>query len=163
MNVIEDEEFGVTLAAAVGVMEKAPPGDSGGAFVVGLTCPSHPAVMAAGVEAAADAGTGSVSNTRSDIREVDVTVQQAPAYGMRQLRTPAVSAQVRRQRRAQADAIVRGLARSQVGRPAREIRQVLAAALRQVGVRPAAATLDGLAAAVSAGRPAALPDDSQRR
>ena len=89
-----------------------------------------------------------------------MTVQQAPAYGMRQLRTPAVSAQVRRQRRAQADAIVRGLARSQVGRPAREIRQVLAAALREVGVRPAAATLDSLAA--SAGRPAALPDDSRR-
>jgi hypothetical protein len=38
LNVIEDEELGVTLAAAVGVMEKAPPGDSGGAFVVGLTC-----------------------------------------------------------------------------------------------------------------------------
>jgi hypothetical protein len=37
LNVIEDEELGVTLAAAVGVMEKAPPGDSGGAFVVGLT------------------------------------------------------------------------------------------------------------------------------
>ena len=92
-----------------------------------------------------------------------MTVQQAPAYGMRQLRTPAVNAQLRRQRRAQADAIVRGMAGSQVGRPAREIRQVLAAALRQVGVRPAAATLDGLAAAVSAGRPAALPDDSQRR
>jgi hypothetical protein len=118
---------------------------------------------AAGVEAADDAGTGSVSNTRSDIREVDVTVQQAPAYGMRQLRTPAMSAQLRRQRRAQADAIVRGVARSQAGRPAREIRQVLAAALRQVGVRPAAATLDGLAAAVSAGRPAALPGGSQRR
>ena len=92
-----------------------------------------------------------------------MTVQQAPAYGMRQLRTPAMSAQLRRQRRAQADAIVRGVARGQVGRPAREIRQVLAAALREVGVRPAAATLDGLAAAASAGRPAALPDDSQRR
>jgi hypothetical protein len=38
LNVIEDEELGVTLAAAVGVMEKAPPGDSGGAFVVGLAC-----------------------------------------------------------------------------------------------------------------------------
>jgi hypothetical protein len=38
LNVIEDEELGVTLATAVGVMEKAPPGDSGGAFVVGLTC-----------------------------------------------------------------------------------------------------------------------------
>jgi hypothetical protein len=38
LNVIEDEELGVTLATAVGVREKAPPGDSGGAFVVGLTC-----------------------------------------------------------------------------------------------------------------------------
>jgi len=38
LNVIEDEELGVTLAAAVGVMEKAPPWDSGGAYVVGLTC-----------------------------------------------------------------------------------------------------------------------------
>jgi len=92
-----------------------------------------------------------------------VTVQQAPAYGMRQLRTPAVNAQLRRQRRAQADAIVRGVARSQAGRPAREIRQILTAALRQVGVRPAASTLDTLAAAVSAGRPAALPDDCQHR
>jgi len=38
LNVIEDEGLGVTLAAAVGVMEKAPPWDSGGAYVVGLTC-----------------------------------------------------------------------------------------------------------------------------
>ena len=29
LNVIEDEELGVTLAAAVGVMEKAPPGGAG--------------------------------------------------------------------------------------------------------------------------------------
>lgn len=86
-----------------------------------------------------------------------MTVQQAPGYSPRQLRTPAVSAQLRRYRRAQAEAILRGVARSQAGRPTRQIRQVLATALREVRVRPAAATLDELAAAISAGRPAVLP------
>ena len=91
-----------------------------------------------------------------------MTVQQAPVYGPGQLRTPEVSAQLRRQRRAQADAMVRGVARSQAGRPTRQIRQVLATALRAVRVRPGAAALDELAAAISAGRPAALPEGNQR-
>ena len=91
-----------------------------------------------------------------------MTVQQAPGYGPRQLRTPAVDAQLRRQRRAQAEAIVRGVARSQAGRPTRQIRQLLATALSEVRVRPAAATLDELAAAISAGRPAVLPEGNRR-
>jgi hypothetical protein len=38
LNVIENEELGVTPAAAVGVMEKAPPWDSGGALASGEAC-----------------------------------------------------------------------------------------------------------------------------
>jgi len=38
LNVIEDEELGVTLAAAVRWWRRPRPGGSGGAFVVGLAC-----------------------------------------------------------------------------------------------------------------------------
>ncbi len=91
-----------------------------------------------------------------------MSVQPAPPYGLRSLGSPQLAALLRRQRRAQADAIVRRVARSQAARSVGEVRRLLTTALRGVGVRPTAASLDRLAASTSAGRTAALREDWRR-
>jgi hypothetical protein len=70
---------------------------------------------------------------------------------------PDLAALRRRQRRAQAEAIVRGIARSQRGQPASRVQGLLAQALRSVRVRLSDRTLAELAAAISAGQPVTLP------
>lgn len=61
------------------------------------------------------------------------------------------------QRRAQAEAMLRGIARTQQGQPARRVRVLLGQALRAVRVRLPEHTLTELAVAISAGQPVALP------
>jgi hypothetical protein len=68
-----------------------------------------------------------------------------------------VAEQRRQHRRTQAEAMLRGIARSQRGQPAARVRVLLAQALRGVQVRLPAHTLTELADAISAGRPVALP------
>jgi hypothetical protein len=70
---------------------------------------------------------------------------------------PDVAAQRRRQRQAQAEAMLRGIARTQQGQPAPRVRVLLCQALRAVRVRLPDQTLTELATAISAGRPVTLP------
>jgi len=77
----------------------------------------------------------------------------------RQSGTPRVSMsrQVKQQRREYAQAVLRALARSQRGRPTRQIQRVLRDALSPLGVRLSPAALQELAAGIAAGRPVELP------
>jgi hypothetical protein len=75
----------------------------------------------------------------------------------RDQRGAPVAEQLRRRRRAQAEAMLRGIARSQAGQPAGNVRLLLSQAFRGGHVRPSPAKLDELAAAIAAGRPVALP------
>jgi hypothetical protein len=65
--------------------------------------------------------------------------------------------QVQQQRRGYAQAVLRALARSQRGRPTRQIQRVLRDALSPLGVRLPPAALQDLAAGIAAGRPVELP------
>ena len=72
-------------------------------------------------------------------------------------RRPDLAGVQRRHRRAQADALLRGIARSQRGQPVGRVRPLLAQAMRGVQVRLPDRALAELAAAISAGQPVTLP------
>jgi len=72
-------------------------------------------------------------------------------------RRPDLAGVQRRHRRAQAEALLRGIARSQRGQPVGRVRPLLAQAMRGVQVRLPDRALAELAAAISAGQPVTLP------
>lgn len=72
-------------------------------------------------------------------------------------RRAAIAELQRGYRRAQAEALLRGIARSQHGQPVTRVRPLLAQAMRGVQMRLPERTLTELAAAISAGQPVKLP------
>jgi hypothetical protein len=68
-----------------------------------------------------------------------------------------MSRQVKQQRRGYAQAVLRALARSQRGRPTRQVQRALRDALSPLGVRLSPAVLQDLAAGIAAGLPVELP------
>ena len=83
-----------------------------------------------------------------------------PADAVSRQRTPSarrsVASQIKHQRSLYARAVLRGLARTQQGRPTVQVHRVLREALTPLGVRLPAATLRQLAADITAGRPVDL-------
>ena len=69
----------------------------------------------------------------------------------------SMSRQVKQQRRGYAQAVLRAIARSQRGRPTRQIQRVMRDALSPLGVRLPPAVPQELAAGIAAGRPVELP------
>ena len=72
-------------------------------------------------------------------------------------RRTSMSRQVKQQRRGYAQAVLRALARSQLGRPTAQVQRMLRDSLSPLGVRLSPGTLHELAADIAAGRPVELP------
>jgi hypothetical protein len=72
-------------------------------------------------------------------------------------RVGSVAAQVKDQRRGYARAVVRSLARAQLGQPVAQVERVLRGALTPLGVRLSPAALRELAAGIAGGTPVELP------
>lgn len=86
-----------------------------------------------------------------------VRARAATAAPIRPVRRPAVAQQVANQRRAYAATVLRGLARTQQGRPVTKVQKLVKDALTPLGIRLAPAGWAQLAGDLVAGRPATLP------
>jgi hypothetical protein len=75
----------------------------------------------------------------------------------RRTRRTSMSRQVQQQRRGYAQAVLRALARSHLGRPTAQVQRLLRDSLSPLGVRLSPAALHELAADIAAGRPVELP------
>jgi hypothetical protein len=88
---------------------------------------------------------------------VSAAITRPVAGTSRTARPRSVAAQVKAQRRGYAQAVLASLARSLKGQPTAVVQRALKNALGPLGVRPAPAGLQLLAAAITAGQPVRLP------
>ena len=86
-----------------------------------------------------------------------VRAQAATAAPTRPVHRAAVAKQAAEQRRAYAATVLRGLARTQQGRPVAQVRRLVKDALTPLGICLSPAGWAQLAADLAAGRPVTLP------
>ena len=86
-----------------------------------------------------------------------VRARAASAAPARPIRRPVVAKQAAEQRRTYAATVLRGLARTQAGRPVGQVRKLVKDALTPLGIRLAPAGWAQLATDLAAGRPVTLP------
>ena len=86
-----------------------------------------------------------------------VQARAATAAPARPIRRPGVSRQAAEQRRAYSATVLRGLARTQAGRPVAQVRKLVKDALTPLGIRLTPAGWQQLATDLAAGRPVTLP------
>ncbi len=86
-----------------------------------------------------------------------VRARSAAAAASRPVRRPGVAAQAAQARRAYATTVLRGLARTQHGRPVAQVRRLVKDALTPLGVRLTPDQCQQLAADLAAGRTVTLP------
>ncbi len=90
------------------------------------------------------------------VRARPATARAAIAGTTRPARRPGVTRQAAQARQAYAATVLRGLARTQQGRPAAQVRRLVKDALTPLGIRLTPAEWRQLAADVVAGRPVTL-------
>jgi len=88
---------------------------------------------------------------------IGVRARSASAGTVRPDRRPGVAAQAALARRAYAETVLRGLARTQQGRPVAQVRRLVEDALSPLGVRLTPNQCQQLAADLAAGRTVTLP------